>query len=250
MTATDARNVVIPGRERHPGLHWARCPKPRGRSVELRRHLNADGNECGSYFYEGEALARYGHSGPRSASDGPLRGARRPHITLPTAQGIGPASAIRTHQRPSYAHVGRTKSRTQTVELAALLQCRAIARHASNILPGSGAQLHRAETTRQTVYAETWACLSVPTAFRNSARSAPPTMRAAKRNGPGVQCDHRLRVIPVYDNFFGVGKPSFSAGSARKVGAKLHTSPWRAGSVATFSPRSRHRPLSEVWRLE
>jgi hypothetical protein len=37
---------------------------------------------------------------------------------------------------------------------AALLQCRAIASHASNILLGSGAQFHRAETTRQAVYAE------------------------------------------------------------------------------------------------
>jgi hypothetical protein len=81
-----------------------------------------------------------------------------------------------------------------------LLQCRAIASHASNILPGSEVQFHRAETTRQAVYAKTRPCT-----FGNGARSGPPTMRAAKRNGPSVERGHRLRVIPVYDSSASAG---------------------------------------------
>jgi hypothetical protein len=97
----------------------------------------------------------------------------------------------------------------------ALLQCGAIASHASNILPGSGTQFHRLEATRQAVYPETRPCLSVPTAFGDGARSVPSTMRAAKRNDPTVQRGHGLKVIPIYDSS-GVGEPSFSVGSPTK----------------------------------
>jgi hypothetical protein len=36
---------VVPKPRQAPGIHWARCPKPRGLGVELRRHLNVDCNE-------------------------------------------------------------------------------------------------------------------------------------------------------------------------------------------------------------
>jgi hypothetical protein len=85
--------------------------------------------------------------------------------------------------------------------IAALLQCRAIARHASNILPGSGAKFHRAEATRQANHAETRPCLSVQTDFGNGAGSRPPAMRAAKRNGPSVQRGHVLSVTALHDRF-------------------------------------------------
>ncbi len=84
---------------------------------------------------------------------------------------------------------------------SALLQCRAVASHTSNILPGPGPQFHRAETTRQAIYAETRRRPSFQTAFGNSGRSLPPTMRAAKRNGPSVQRGHRLNVIAAPDRF-------------------------------------------------
>jgi hypothetical protein len=98
----------------------------------------------------------------------------------------------------------------------ALLQRGAIASHASNILPGSGAQFHRDETTRQPIYVETRSCLSVQTIFGNSPRSGPPAMGTAKRNGPSVQRGHRLSVIAVHARFVlcGVCKPLFSVGAA------------------------------------
>jgi hypothetical protein len=73
----------------------------------------------------------------------------------------------------------------------ALFQRRAIAGDASNVLPGSGAQFHHDETSRQAVYAETRLLLFVRTVFGNGSRSAPPAMGAAKRHGPSVQRDHR-----------------------------------------------------------
>jgi hypothetical protein len=82
-----------------------------------------------------------------------------------------------------------------------LLQCGAIASHASNVLPGSGAQFHRDEATRQAVYAETPLCLSIQTFFGNSTRSSPPTMGAAKRNGPSVRRGHAVTVVAVRDRF-------------------------------------------------
>ena len=78
----------------------------------------------------------------------------------------------------------------------ALRQCGAIASHASNILPGSGA-FHRDETARQALYAQTRLCLS----FGNGAGSGPPAMGAAKHDGPSVQRGHRLSVIAVHDGF-------------------------------------------------
>jgi hypothetical protein len=83
----------------------------------------------------------------------------------------------------------------------ALFQCGAIASHASNILPGSGAQFHCEETTRQAIDAETRLCLSVQTVFRNSTRSGPTAMGAAKRHGPNVQRGRRLSRIAVHDRF-------------------------------------------------
>jgi hypothetical protein len=83
--------------------------------------------------------------------------------------------------------------------VVSLLQSGTIAGDASNVLPGSGAQFHRDEATRQAIYAETLLCLSV--LFGNSARSGPPAMGAAKRNGPSGQRDHGLSVIAVHDRF-------------------------------------------------
>jgi hypothetical protein len=123
----------------------------------------------------------------------------------PSAQGAG--SSVGTHSRIG-ARASRDFSRAEgDVEgnddglpiPTALLQCRAIASHTSNILPGSRAQFHRAETTRQAVYAETRRCRSFQTAFGNSGRSGSPAMRAAKRNGPTVQGVHRLSVIAAHD---------------------------------------------------
>jgi hypothetical protein len=122
----------------------------------------------------------------------------------------------------------------------ALLQRGAIASHASNILPGSGAQFHRDETTRQPIYVETRSCLSVQTVFGNSPRSGPPAMGTAKRNGPSVRRGHRLSVIAVHDRFVlcAVCKPLFSVGAAPRVCSKLHTSLRKTGSVQLLVPRS------------
>jgi hypothetical protein len=67
------------------------------------------------------------------------------------------------------------------------------------------------------VYAETRSCLSVPTAFGNSARSGPPAMRAAKRNGPSAQRGHRLKVIPVYDSSASWSRHSLSVPPTKSV---------------------------------
>jgi hypothetical protein len=84
---------------------------------------------------------------------------------------------------------------------AALFQCGAVASHTSNILSGSGAQFHRAETIRQAIYAETRRCPSFRTAFGNGRRSGPPAMRAAESNGPSVQRVHRSSVVAAHDRF-------------------------------------------------
>ena len=60
-----------------------------------------------------------------------------------------------------------------------LLQRRAIARRASNILPGSGLQFHHDETARQSIYAETGFVLSIIGVFGDRARSGASAMRTA-----------------------------------------------------------------------